>query len=163
MLEFMRYRRHNPSTRRADGQKYKRCSVEPRKYSDQKHVHPIYSGSYLVLVHTMLHAVQSRTSGSVDQARFIACSRTLLVERSSSVRCRKRGASCARVIPDGCTVLSSRTISQPALRMSATCVECGSRLSLFRRLPAARRQSGSEHDQCPFHSTVIPTDLKSIS
>jgi len=163
MLEFMRYRHHNPSTRRADGKKYKRRSVEPRKDSDQKYIHPIYSSWYLALVNIMLHVGRWRMGRSVDQARFIACRRALLVERSSSVRCRKRGASCARVMLDGCTVLSSHMIRQPSFRMSATCVECGSRLSLFRRLPAARRHSGSEHDQWPFHSTVIPMDLKSIS
>jgi hypothetical protein len=64
---------------------------------------------------------------------------------------------------DGWTVRSSQTTRQFILCMSATCVECGSRLSLCRRLPAAKRQSMSEHDQWPFHSTVIPIDLKSIS
>ena len=73
----------------------------------------------------------------------------LLVVKSSSVKWRKRGASCARVMAAGRTVRSSHTTRHPARCISDMCVECGSRLILWRRFPAAKRQSVSEQDQWP--------------
>src|SRR5215510_97129 len=155
-----------PSIVRHDGPLAPRCPGFTRLVRDTSSIHRVcraFGWKHKTELRQVVVAVLDPEKDRVAQASFTAWMRALLVVRSSSARWRKRGASCARVMPDGRTVRSSQTTRHPIWRSSPMCVECGSRLSLWRRLPAAKRQSVSEHDQWPFHSTVIPTDLKSIS